>query len=151
MTSLATRRAQWFIIGGFLLVAVAAVVAYVNEFFAFQMDLHSLRGLIGPVLSPLTAIAALWAWWWLSQIEARDDHQRSLLRRAFYGLAAQNLFFFGSWLIILLPLRELGQWLTSAVVWADTIGAVMSSLGFLLLARSFVARGDDVEVMAATN
>jgi hypothetical protein len=92
------------------------------------------------MLNPLTAIAALLAWWWLTKVNANDDYQRANLQRAYVAFALQYVFTTALILFLITPFRTFGGfWLTS-VLWLQLVGAFISALGLFLLSRTLRAR-----------
>jgi len=125
---------------GFVLVATSGVISYLDSVTRRGYDFSGFREIVLPMLNPLTTIAALFAWWWLSRLDANDEVQRTLLRRAYVAFAAQLLF--TSILILLIitpfPLLE-GFWMESVLV-LQLVGAFISALGLFVYSRALAPR-----------
>jgi hypothetical protein len=86
----------------------------------------------------LSSLAALVAWWFLSQVIAKVGSERQLVRRALAGLAAQSLLLAVSAFAIVA--------IVNVITWqlvADTLsgaGSLLISLGFLTMMLTY--RGD---------
>jgi hypothetical protein len=98
-----------------------------------------------PLLLPLQLIAAVFAWWWLSNVIAADEGQLILLKKGFYALAIQYLLYCALVLILLLPIGRLGEFWITVDLWLQAIGAIVTSMGFVLLSRSLQLHENIVE------
>jgi hypothetical protein len=133
------------VILGFVVSALATVISYVQTVTGQGYYFHSFREIVLPMLNPLTMIAAVFAWWWLTTVEANDEHQRTNLQRAYVAFAIQYGLTTALILSIITPFRSLGgYWLTS-VFWLELVGAFISALGLFLLSRMLSVRGTTVE------
>jgi ABC-type antimicrobial peptide transport system permease subunit len=132
--------AQAIVIMGFLVSALSSVVSYEQTISVRGYDFTGFRQIVIPMLNPLTAIAALLAWWWLTKVNANDDYQRANLQRAYVAFALQYVFTTALILFLITPFRTFGGfWLTS-VLWLQLVGAFISALGLFLLSRTLRAR-----------
>lgn len=145
MRPVARVPAQTIVILGFVVSALATVISYVQTVTGQGYYFHSFREIVLPILNPLSMIAAVFAWWWLTTVEANDEHQRTNLQRAYVAFAIQYGLTTALILSIITPFRSLGgYWLTS-VFWLELVGAFISALGLFLLSRMLSVRGTTVE------
>jgi hypothetical protein len=127
--------------------ALAGVISYINTVSQRGYQFNSWRVGVLPLLSPLSVITVLVAWWWLTRIEASDESGRRILQRAFLAFAAQYLLLTILWLILITPFNARdGFWLTT-VTWFDLIGAFISAIGLFLLSRLVTVRTPVIELV----
>lgn len=125
--------------------ALATIIDYVQTVTVRGYYFDSFRQIVIPMLNPLSTIAAVFAWWWLTKVEATDEHQRTNLRRAYVAFAIQYIFTTILIVFLITPFRTLGSfWLTN-VFWLELVGACISALGLLLLSRTMKVRANIVE------
>jgi hypothetical protein len=143
--SIARVPAQAIVILGFVVSALASVISYVQSFTGQGYYFHSFRQIVLPMLNPLIMIVAVFAWWWLTTVEANDEHQRTNLQRAYVAFAIQYGLTTALILFLITPFRSLGGfWLTS-VFWVELVGAFITALGLFLLSRTLSGRVTTVE------
>lgn len=125
---------------GLTVSALAGVISYIETVTTRGYYFSSFHQVVIPMLNPLIAIAALFAWWWLTRVEAHDESQRKTLQRAYVAFALQYAFTMTLYLLLITPFRNLGSfWLTS-VFWFELVGAFISAVGLLLLSRTLSVR-----------
>jgi|SRR5665213_1349908 len=145
MRPIARVPAQAIVILGFLVSALSAIISYEQTVSVGGYYFDSFRQIVLPMLPSLTTIAAVFAWWWLTKVEATDEHQRTNLQRAYVAFAIQYLVTTVLILFLITPFRTLGGfWLTS-VLWMQMVGAFVSALGLFLLSRTLSVRATSVE------
>lgn len=145
MESMERKRARAFVVVGFVLIAVGSVinvfrlVTWVDYF-----SIASSRAQFELFLSPLVGVVTVWSWWWLSKIRVANGEQTSFVRKGFYGLALQNAL---STALVLaglfdLPAFDRVSW-NVAPIWAEFLGSLVLSIGFILLGQEFTIDVDD--------
>ena len=145
MRPMARVQAQATVIMGFVVSALASVISYVQNVTGQGYSFDSFRQIVLPMLPPLTMIVAIFAWYWLTSVEANDEHQRTNLQRAYVAFAIQYSLTTALLLFLITPFRSLGGfWLTS-VLWLELVGALISALGLFLLSRTLSVRTTTVE------
>ena len=127
------------IILGFVLSALAEVISYVFNVTAGGYQFDSFQVVVDPLLGPLTAIVAVVAWGLLTQFEARDEAQLTILRRAYLFFAIQYVLFAASFNFIFTPIHNFGSYWVTTALWFDLLGAFVTALGLFLMSRSLVA------------
>ncbi len=128
-------QAQATVILGFALSAVSGLISYFTTITSRGYYFNSFREIVIPVLNPLTAIAALFAWWWLTQIEARDEVQRATLQLAYIGFAVQYLLMTTLFLFLVTPFHTFGGIWGTSDIWLQMIGSFVAAIGLILLSR----------------
>ena len=83
----ASQNARWFILGGFALFVVCAVLDVVNNYTSGSYRFMFASAQVNLYLIVLSSLAAITAWWYLSALDVVVDSQRLLIMKA--------LFFFG--------------------------------------------------------
>jgi hypothetical protein len=125
---------------GFTVSALSGVISYVQTVTTRGYYFNSFREIVLPMLNPLIMIATLFAWWWLTSVEADDEGQRTTLQRVYVAFAVQYVLTTILVLFLITPFRSLGSfWLTS-VLWLQLIGAFISALGLLALSLTLRVR-----------
>ena len=139
--------AQVIVIMGFVVAASSGVISYEQTVSGRGYDFNGLRQIVLPLLNPLMTIAALFAWWWLTKVDARDELQRRNFQRAYAAFTIQYLATTALLLFLVTPWRTFGGfWLTS-VLWLQMVGAFIIALGLILFSltlRKRVAVDDSV-------
>ena len=125
---------------GFVVSALAAVISYEQTVSSRGYYFESFRQIVIPMLSPLTKIAAVFAWWWLTRVEAGDDAQRINLQRAYVAFAVQYLLTSALVVFLITPFRTFGGFWMTSVLWFELVGAFVSALGLFLLSRTLSTR-----------
>jgi hypothetical protein len=139
LTSPRTLARRW-LLGGFTLIAASSIYNFVHgvDYGVFDLTFSSSLQLI---LAPAQSLVTLWAWLWLSKVEVTGDEQRALMRKAFYGLAVAHLMVVVSIIALMSELwpspfanvTSIAQW------WLEALGGGAAFVGFVLMARLFVA------------
>ena len=131
------RRARLWIVAGFLLAAIGAIINFVQAVSSgvFEPSLYSSAALA--VINPLMLIVAVWVWWWLTSFRPADEVQRRALLRAVYGLAA--MYFLGTllWYFIIFPNGMSPRGFMTTTLGLQGASFPVSFVGFLLLARHY--------------
>jgi hypothetical protein len=122
---------------GFGLNLLAAVISFINDVTSIGFP-DSFRGILNEVLNPLGALAAVCAWSLLTRLEARDAGQLRILRFAYVFFAAQYFFFAVGYNFIFAPIHSLGGFWINTTVWLAFVGALVTTFGLILMARSLV-------------
>lgn len=123
---------RFAVIFGFTLSAAAGIISYVDDVSMHAVQFASFQDVVNPLIGPLTAIAAVIAWSWLTKVEPRDDAQRKTLRAAYLFFAIQYLLFAAGYNFIFTPPRSFGNsWITT-YLWLDFFGAVVATIGLFL-------------------
>ena len=145
------RAAQVMVVLGFVVSATSGVISYVNDVTQRGYYFSGLRVVVIPVLNPLITIAAVFAWWWLTRLEANDELQRTILRRAYLAFAVQYLLTSILYLFVITPFRTFGGFWMTSVLWFALVGALLSALGLFLYSRTLAPRRDNDELSAAVH
>jgi hypothetical protein len=120
---------------GFALAAAAGVISYLENVTRRGYYFSGFRPIVIPLLNPLTMIAALVAWWWLTRLQAHDDAQRVNLRWVYLAFAVQYLLSAMLYLLIMTPFRTFGGFWMTSVLWFYMVGAFVAALGLFLYWR----------------
>jgi hypothetical protein len=144
-----SRRARRWIIAGYLISSVGIIASSINIMTYGGFWLEPVRDTIQEFLFPLSTVAILVAWWFLSQIFASGTHERSLARKAFTALAIESLLVAGTYLVVLVPgtvsLSSVRQAVISLFPWVVALGALVETVGFILM---FVAYAGDDQLLS---
>jgi hypothetical protein len=132
---------------GFVISAAANVISYFNTVTQRGYDFNGFRVVVIPMLNPLVTIAALWAWWWLTRIEAGDERQRGNLQRAYLAFAAQYVLVACLYLLVINPFQSLGSFWFTTSLWSDLVGAFVSGFGLVLLSLTLRSRAEIEEAL----
>jgi hypothetical protein len=142
MEHMSRSQIRNLIIFGFLLVAIADVVTFFNTVssvgFAFTF-----RGILDSIVGPLAAIAAVCAWTALTRLEARDGAQLDTLRHAYIFFAIEYVLFAIGYNFIFTPIRSFGGFWTTASLWLNFIGTLVSAVGLFLMWRTLSTSDTD--------
>jgi hypothetical protein len=132
------RIAQLWIVVGFALVALGGIVSFAvlvsNNYFG-QGDFRAVLQLF---VVPLSSIAALWAWWFLSKIATVESAHAQLFKKAFLGLSLQNICLGLVYIDVLSVSPRIDQFTSSQ--WLEALGMASSAVGFFLMSREFSNR-----------
>jgi hypothetical protein len=127
-------QARRWIVGGYLVALVASVVNFVGRFPSFTHEGLTAVIAIDVAFGPVIAAASLWTWWWLSQLNARDETQRRLIRNGVAGLivllVAEATLSFTSF-TSLVSFNSVQTWVLATFL-LSTLGEVAAAVGFLL-------------------
>src|ERR1035438_6672858 len=116
MRPIARVPAQAIVILGFVVSALATVISYEQTVTSRGYYFDSFRQIVIPILNPLTMIVAVFAWWWLTNVEAADEYQRTNLQRAYVAFAVQYVLTTILILFLITPFRTFGGfWMTSVL------------------------------------
>jgi ABC-type xylose transport system permease subunit len=128
------------VILGFVVSALSSLISYEQTVSGRGYHFNSFRQIVLPMVDPLIMIAAVFAWWWLTNVEANDDQQRTNLQRAYVAFAIQYVLTTVLILFLITPFRTFGGfWLTS-VLWLQLVGAFIAALGLFLMSRTLSRR-----------
>jgi hypothetical protein len=87
----------------------------------------------------------VFAWWWLTNVEATDEYQRTNLQRAYVAFAVQYVLTTILILFLITPFRTFGGFWMTSVLWLQLVGAFIAALGLFLLSRTLSARVSAIE------
>ena len=136
------------ILAGFALSALGAIFTYVNDITSFGGGFGSGRVVVDELFAILAPTAAAVAWWFLTQLEARDSVGLKLLRRAYLFFAIQYLLIAAGYNFIFTPIRYFGgTWITTAL-WLEFFGPLVAALGLFLMSRSLVTLDEMTEPLS---
>jgi hypothetical protein len=145
MRPIARVPAQAIVILGFVVSALATVISYEQTVTSRGYYFDSFRQVVIPILNPLTMIVAVFAWWWLTNVEATDEYQRTNLQRAYVAFAVQYVLTTILILFLITPFRTFGGFWMTSVLWLQLVGAFIAALGLFLLSRTLSARVSAIE------
>jgi len=145
MRPIARVPAQSIVILGFTVSALAAVISYEQTVTSRGYYFDSLRQIVIPLLNPLGMTVAVFAWWWLTNVEATDEYQRRNLQRAYVAFAVQYTVTTILILFLITPFRTFGGFWMTSVLWLQLVGAAVAALGLLWLSRTLSARVSALE------
>ena len=132
-----TRDPRLFVVAGFVLLATGAIINLVHQSTGGYFNDTSFSWASEAVLSPLTSVAALWAWWWLTQVTVSGAQQAKVMRRGLYGLALQYLCYFALMVAMLTSVSAPSRnWSNLAQWWVQGLGAALTCGGFFVSARN---------------
>jgi hypothetical protein len=144
VTRLAPLQIRAIIIFGFAMSVAAQVILYINELSMHAVQFDNVRDAVTPLIGPLTSVATVIAWTFLTRIVPLSESQRRVLR-------AMYLFFAFEFLLLVLgsnyvfwPVHSFGNTWITAGIWFELIGDVAVTIGLVLAFRSF-APGVDVD------
>jgi|ERR1700722_78558 len=148
MMPLSGSQIRVVIVVGFGLSALGAIFTYVNDVTSFGGGFGSGRFLVDELLAILAPIAGAVAWWFLTQLEARDSIGLKLLRRAYLFFAVQFLLIAAGYNFVFTPIRYFGgAWITTAL-WLEFFGPLVAALGLFLMSRSLVSLDEVTEPLS---
>ena len=137
------RIAQTWIVVGFALVALGGIVNFAvlvsNNYFGEVNGRTDLQLFVVPISS----IAALWAWWFLSKIATAESAHAPLFKKAFLGLTLQNICLCLVYVDVLSVSPGLNKFTSS--LWLQALGEASSAIGFLLMSRKFSNKETGIE------
>jgi hypothetical protein len=135
MEPLSRDQIRTMIVVGFVLAAVANVITFVNSVNSVGFP-FTFRAIVDSLVGPLAAVAAVGAWWALTRVEARGGAQLSALRLAYIFFAVEYLLFAIGYNFIFTPIHSFGGFWTTATLWLNFIGALVSAVGLFLMWRT---------------
>ena len=124
-----------FVVVGYSLVAVGAVILSVFNLSQSYLGADNPRAVLDYVANPLSLLAGLFAWWFLSALVVTEDRQVALVRRAFVGLSIQALATSITFFIVVTS--GIGLSWPNASFWLDAIGQVSAAVGFFVIYLSY--------------
>jgi hypothetical protein len=142
MTPTSRVQIRALVVLGFSLSALAGVVNYVFSVSTGGYRFDSFQTVVDPLLLPLTSIAAIVAWYWLTQVEPRDPSQLRVLRRAYQFFAIEYVLIAASFNFIFTPIHNFGSYWITFALWMDLLGALTAALGLFLTSRSLAIYGE---------
>lgn len=128
-------RAEAVVVLGFALSAVAGVLAYIYDVTSISYQFNSFQDVLDPLIPPLTSIASVIAWLWLTQLDPRDEGQRRILRRAYLFFAIQYVLLSAGYNFIFTPIRSFGGFWITTYLWIFFVGAVVTAFGLFRVSR----------------
>lgn len=140
MRRLGYRDSRRLIVVGFALMAVGLSITLVRQADQGLFGVtNSLSWDLETVLSPLMAMVAVWAWWWMTKIRVTGAEQTTILRRALYGFSVQYLIYAIVIVVMVTSVHSfLADWWNLDQLWIAGLGATCTSLGFFVAARSTI-------------
>lgn len=148
MMPLSRAQIRAVIVVGFALSALGAIISYLNDVTSIGGGFGSFREVADELFAILAPIAATVAWWFLTQLEARDASGLKLLRRAYLFFAIQMVLFAAGYNFIFAPIHYFGGvWITTTL-WLEFFGALVAALGLFLMSRSLVTLVEVTESMS---
>ncbi|MDE3064246.1 MAG: hypothetical protein KGJ36_01060 [Acidobacteriota bacterium] len=129
------RLAHAWIIAGFSLLALSAVVSVVAAVRHGFVGRSDVRFDVQLFLDPLGALAAVWAWRALGQVAVEESRHARLFRTAFLALGAEMATFALTDGLYLSSSPRLTQY--SASTWVGGTGSLAAALGFWMMSREF--------------
>jgi hypothetical protein len=127
--------ARYWILVGFALVAVGAIVNLIYLLSHGYLDHGNVRAVLQVFSIPLGSFAALWAWWLLSKIATLESNHSQLFRGAFIGLMLQSALLCITYVNLLWLAPGLSQFTSSW--WIQLFGWAGAAVGFFLMSREF--------------
>ena len=138
MNEKSKQVARTWIIAGFVLIAVGALVDLLVLTSNGYIDSSNFRADLQVFSLPLASLAACWAWWFLSKIAAEKSDQRPLFQRAFLGLMLQSLCICITYVNLLWTDPNFDRFTSS--LWIQVAGLGATAIGFFLMAREFSSK-----------
>jgi hypothetical protein len=133
------------IVFGYSLAAVGAIISLCYTL--SQPYSVNVRSVINYVAYPVSFLAGLCAWWFLSALVVSEPRQIDLVRRAFVGLAVQALALSVAYFIIVTSGITL-NWVT-VPIWFYAVGQVSAGVGFFMIFLGYQTPMVDDEVADA--
>lgn len=128
-------RARALVITGLAVNVVAALVDLVNVYGDGLYRYLRFSGMLGIFLSPLGALSAAGAWWFLIKMSAESSTQRSLLEKAMYWFALEVLL--GVVASVNVGWHQSITTWSGSIIWIMGIGGTIEAVGLVALARVF--------------
>jgi hypothetical protein len=126
--------ARTLIVSGYVLIAAGIVVEFSNQISMGYLLLSSKED-VSLFAQLFASIAAIAAWWFLTQLALDTERQLTLIRRTFLALALQAAFTSVTFLIIFDSFVHL-SWDT-AEIWGYGFGTIFTAIGFFLTMVSY--------------
>ena len=138
-------RRQWarrWIVAGFVIVAAGVLTILISDLVSADFHLFGTAYVIEDFASPAGTVSGAVAWWFLSKLFAHGAEDRRLARQAFMWLAMESLFAATVSFVELIEYHSIhfANGLTTAFTiapWVIGIGAVVQTVGFLLMMSSY--------------
>lgn len=131
------RLAHAWIVAGFGLLALSAVVSVVVAVRHGFVGRSDVRYDVQLVLGPLGALAAVWAWRALGRVAVDESRHARLFRSAFLALSAEMTTFALTASLYLSSSPRLTQY--TASTWVSGAGSLAAALGFWMMSREFTS------------
>ena len=141
----ARTRARYTIVIGFVVVAAGSLTTLIQWLVEGQLR-YSSNFDIEEFAVALSSLAALFAWWFLSQVIANIHSDTQLVGSALAGLAIQQVFLAVSAFAIVFLFNAISWQLVAESL--SGAGSLLISLGFLTLMLTY--RGD-TELLASND
>ncbi len=141
MEQFSREQIRTLIILGFVLVAIADVITFVNSVSSIDFP-FTLRGIVDALVDPLATIAAVCAWAALTRVEARDGLQANPLRHAYLFFAIEYVMFAIGYNFLYTPIRNYGGFWNTTSLWLEFIGTLVTAVGLFLMWRTFALNDD---------
>ncbi len=120
-----------FVVVGYSLVAVGAVIISIFNLSQSYVGADNPRAVLDYVANPLSMLAGLFAWWFLSALVVTEDRQVALVRRAFAGLSLQALAVSVTYFLVVTS--GIGLSWPDTAIWGYSIGQAAAGVGFLII------------------
>lgn len=135
MDRIPRQQIRTIIIAGFVMNVMGNVIVFTNDInsLGYRFTFH---GILNQSVGPLVAVAAVCAWFTLTRLEVRDAAQSSILRRAYLFFAVQYFIFAVGFNFIFTPFHDFGGFWMTTSLWLYFLGALVASIGLLLLSRA---------------
>jgi hypothetical protein len=138
-------RRQWarrWIVAGYVIVSAGVLTILISDLVAERFHPFGTALTIEQFASPAGTVSGAVAWWFLAKLFARGSEDRRLARQAFMWLAMESLFAAVLSLVQLIEYHSIhfaGGLTTAFTVapWVIGIGAVIQTVGFLLMMASY--------------
>jgi hypothetical protein len=130
-------RARALVVTGLAINVVATLADLANVYGSGMHKYLRFSGMFGIYLSPLGALSAAGAWWFLTKMSAESTTQRSLLERAMYWFALEVLL--GVVASVNVGWHQSITTWTGSIIWFMGIGGAIEAVGLVALARVFGA------------
>ncbi len=116
---------------GYSLVAIGAIIISVFNLTQRYVGAGDARAVLNYVADPLSMLAGLVAWWFLSALVVTEKRQVELVRRAFAGLSLQAFAVSITYFVVVTSGISV-SWPDTAI-WGYAIGQAAAGAGFFAL------------------
>ncbi len=142
------RHARAFVIVGFAMLVLSALLTVQRLMVAaHQYQSVPVSTVVEGLLSLVATIAALGAWWWLTQLAALGELPVRVRRRGLLMLTLQYLAIASINVMMIITFGSRATpWSVAAQWWCEALGAVAIAAGFFSMSRALgPALAADVE------